>query len=104
MGFEKLADVLRGAREKFPGFGRRLKEALAVGRWDEAVGAQIAKHARALCVKDSVLWVEVDHPIWKSELLYRKQQILEILNERTAGQEAPLSDILFLDPFRRQRN
>jgi len=101
MAFEKLSEVLRGAREKFPGFGRRFKEALAVSRWDEAVGPQIARHAKSLCVKDGVLWVEVDHPIWKSELLHRKRQILEILNGRTAGEEAPLTDILFLDPFRR---
>jgi predicted nucleic acid-binding Zn ribbon protein len=76
-------------------------EAGALARWDVAVGPAIAKHTRAIKVQDSVIWVEVDHPIWKSELHHRKRQILAILNN-VAGpdetKEVPVSDILFLDP------
>jgi hypothetical protein len=52
-----------------------------------------------------VLWVEVEHPIWRSELHYRKKQILDILNGKTPsakpGLSAPreiLTDIIYIDP------
>lgn len=111
MGFQKLADILNLARKNFPALGKRIEEAEALARWEQAVGPQIARHARAIRVQDEVLWVEVDHPIWKSELHHRRRQILEILNTgRLRGAPAPgapasqapdripLKDILFLDP------
>lgn len=101
MGFNPLTDILRQIRAAYPSLAKRMKEAEAVSRWEAAVGAMIAKHARAIKVQDAVLWVEVDHPIWKSELHHRKRQILDILNGsagKSAEAETPLSDILFLDP------
>ncbi|MDR3608765.1 MAG: DUF721 domain-containing protein [Oligoflexia bacterium] len=109
MGFLKLTEILKQAQRKFPALSRRLDEAEALGRWELAVGPIIAKHSRALRVQDSMLWVEVDHPIWKSELHHRKRQILEILNKgRTADSPSPapgkslpdlppLTDIFFVD-------
>ena len=81
MAWDRLLDIIRKAQQKHPAFGRRIVEAEAVGRWEMAVGPQIAKHTSAVRVEDGVLWVEVDHPIWKSELHHRKHQILQILNE-----------------------
>ncbi len=83
-----------------------MQEVEAVGRWAIAVGPAIAKHTRALRVQDRVLWVEVDHPIWRSELHYRKRQILELLNEGRSGGLAgqlekarePIDDLFFVDP------
>jgi hypothetical protein len=80
MAFQSLIDILKKANQSYPLFSRRLEEAEALGRWQIAVGELIARHSRAIRVKDSILWVEVDHPIWKSELHYRKHQILQILN------------------------
>ena len=100
MGFERLIHILGKIQQKYPAFNKRLKEAEAVGRWDATVGAIIAKHARAFRVQDGVLWVEVDHSIWRSELHHRKHQILDALNAGipTESAEKPLTDILFLDP------
>lgn len=81
MSFDRLINILRQAQSRYPGFARRFEEAEALGRWPVAVGPAIAKHTRAMKVQDSVLWVEVDHPIWKSELHHRKHQILAILNQ-----------------------
>lgn len=47
--------------------------------------------------------VEVDHPIWRSELQYRKHQILENLN-KASEDGAVLDDIWFLDPGRKVKN
>lgn len=112
MAFDRLIDIIKKAAARNQAFSRRLEEAEAVARWETAVGPAIAKHSRAIRVQDKVLWVEVDHPIWKSELHHRKRQILEILNfgrpESTSGAvprpaslgpaKEILEDILFLDP------
>jgi predicted nucleic acid-binding Zn ribbon protein len=89
MSFLKLTDILKQAQKRFPGLAKRLDEAQALGRWEVAVGPAIAKHSRALRVQDGMLWVEVDHPIWKSELHHRKRQILEILNKNSDSPTQP---------------
>ena len=96
MGFEKLLDIIRRAQKRYPALEKRMVEASALARWEQAVGPIIAKHSRAIRVQDSVLWVEVDHPIWKSELHYRKRQILLILNQKSPKEI--LVDILYFDP------
>ena len=100
MGFERLSNLLGKIQAKYPALQKRLREAEAVGRWDATVGAMIAKHARAFRVHEGVLWVEVDHSIWRSELHHRKRQILDALNAGIPreSEEKPLIDILFLDP------
>jgi len=94
MSFDKLIEIIRKVQAKNPALSKRMAEAQALGRWEIAVGPIIAKHSRAIRVQDSVLWVEVDHPIWKSELHHRKRQILDILNQR---ENQALLDIFFVD-------
>ena len=96
---------LTTSQSSHPLFVRRIREAQALGRWAASVGPLISKHSRALFVKKEILWVEVDHPVWRAELHYRKQQILELLNptpssEQTAGSEPFLliTDLRFVDP------
>lgn len=107
MAFDRLLDILKKTRDRYPVLTKRIEEAEALARWEKAVGPAIAKHSRAIRVQDGILWVEVDHPIWKSELHHRKRQILDILNgaapatPNRPGLAAPkqiLSDLLFLDP------
>lgn len=105
MFLQSLVEIIKKAQERNPVFSQRLAEAEALGRWRIAVGEVIAKHSNAIRVKDGVLWVEVEHPIWRSELHYRKQQILDILNGKTPcaqkGLTPPqsiLKDIIYLEP------
>jgi predicted nucleic acid-binding Zn ribbon protein len=111
MPFESILEILAKARLRHPQFGKRLEEAEALGRWPLAVGPQIAKHTRALRVEKGVLWIEVDHPIWKSELHHRKRQVLELLNQGrpNANNSAKpilgparevISDLFLVDPRR----
>ncbi len=98
-GFERFRDILGKLQKNYPALSKRMKEAEAVVRWEPTVGAIIAKHARALSVKDRVLLVEVDHPIWKSELHHRKRQILDAMNVGLFEEGSqPLKDIYFMDP------
>jgi predicted nucleic acid-binding Zn ribbon protein len=103
-------DILRRLQQKNPVLKQRIAEASAFERWERAVGTQIARHTRAIRVQDGVLWIEVDHPIWKSELHHRKRQILALLNQTEpmpnpppAGPPIPapqeiIQDLLLLDP------
>lgn len=83
MSLQSILEIIKKAQERHPAFKQCIAEADALNRWDLAVGELIAKHAQAVRVKRGVLWVEVDHPIWKAELHYRKQQILDILNGKS---------------------
>ena len=96
MSFDSLLDIIKKVQSRNPAFKKRLEEAEALARWDVAVGPGIAKHSRAVRVQDSVLWIEVDHSIWKSELHHRKRQILEILNRDLNSKEV-LKDLFFID-------
>jgi predicted nucleic acid-binding Zn ribbon protein len=99
MSFTRLGEILEKVRKRHPKFAQRLTEAQALSRWEQAVGPQIAKHSQAIGVEDGVLKVEVNHPIWRSELHHRKAQILEILNgSGEGGERTVLKDILFVDP------
>jgi len=99
MGFDSLGDILKKVAARYPSLGRRLSEAGAVSKWPEAVGETIAKHARALKVIRDELWIEVDHPIWRSELHHRKRQILDRLNE-SLPDDAKVKDLKLVDPRR----
>lgn len=99
-GFQSVAQVLQKLGQTYPGFARRMKEIGALGHWEKAVGPAIAKHSRAIKIENGVLWVEVDHPTWKAELHYRKQQILEKLQALEGDPNGPksISDILLMEP------
>jgi predicted nucleic acid-binding Zn ribbon protein len=94
---DKIADILKRVAGRYPGFAKRIREAEALSGWEAAVGPAISKHSRAVRIDNGVLHVEVDHPIWKSELHHRKRQILELMNGKAAKGETPLTDLVFFD-------
>jgi predicted nucleic acid-binding Zn ribbon protein len=98
-GFDSLSDVLQKLASRYPSLGKRITEATAVSKWPEAVGETIAKHAHAMKVERSELWIEVDHPIWQSELHHRKRQILDRLNEGLS-EDAKVKDLKLIAPRR----
>ncbi|MBY0470593.1 DUF721 domain-containing protein [bacterium] len=100
MPFDSLSEILRLVQSKYPKLSKRIVEAGALSLWEKAVGPAIAKHTRALRVQEGVLWIEVDHPIWKSELHYRKKQILDRLNSAQKDENSsnpPISDLFLVD-------
>jgi len=100
VGFLKLTEILARLQKQYPPLGNRVKEAKSLIQWEEIVGPNIAKHSKAIRVENGILRVEVDHPIWKSELHHRKHQILERLNTPVIGAAANqilIRDIFFAD-------
>jgi len=52
----------------------------AVATWETIVGEPIAKHAKATKVAYGKLYVAVDSPAWRNELLFQKQELLDRVN------------------------
>ena len=46
-------------------------------RWNEVVGDDVAAHARLVSVRDGVLTVAVDDPIWATQLRYLETAVVE---------------------------
>jgi len=59
--------------------------------WDQIVGEQIARRARPLRLRQSVLEVQVDHPVWMQQLQMLKPKILEKINQQLPN--AGITDI-----------
>jgi predicted nucleic acid-binding Zn ribbon protein len=45
--------------------------------WIEVMGADVAGHARLISVRDGVLTVAVDDPIWATQLRYLETAVVE---------------------------
>jgi predicted nucleic acid-binding Zn ribbon protein len=78
--------VVRGLR----GPGAKAVAGLYAG-WEEAVGPQVAAHARPLVLDGGRLVVEVDEPGWATQLRYLERDLIERLAAHLAG--APLDAI-----------
>ena len=59
--------------------------------WADTVGPQIAARARPVRVREGILEVRVDHPVWMQQLQLLKPRLLARLNARLEGD--PLRDI-----------
>ena len=101
MSLFSFQDILRRLKERYPNLDARIEESEVVELWEACVGPTIAKHAKVIKVDKGELYVEVDHPTWKSELHFRKAQILEKL--RNTGKNFQPTD-LFLVEKKTQRN
>jgi predicted nucleic acid-binding Zn ribbon protein len=50
--------------------------------WEEIAGPMVAKHSRPARLNGNILYVEVDDPIWLSQLRYMKQDMLQKIDRR----------------------
>lgn len=94
---DRLSDILAILASRFPKLQTRLHEAGAIELWDSVVGPMIAKHARPIKVVERKLWIEVDHPAWKTELLFRKSQILAEIQKRQGITEEVITDFFWIE-------
>ena len=67
MNQEKISDGI---------FNVKINEA-----WEKSVGKNVYKYTKSVNLKDNILYIEVDNPILKQEILYSKQKIIDMLNE-----------------------
>jgi predicted nucleic acid-binding Zn ribbon protein len=76
---EKIQDILDRTLQQL-GLAERMKEADVVRRFGEIVGGDIAARAEAVSIREGKLVVKVASPVWRQELNYSKQEIIEALN------------------------
>jgi len=75
-----LKQVLNKILNSTPGLKQGLKDARMIEAWAPAVGETISKHTQAKQVRNKTMIIDVDHPVWKQELLANKQMALQKLN------------------------
>src|SRR5262245_35075817 len=70
-----LVESLEGVVKSLRGPSRRAVGGL-FGRWDEAVGEQVAQHVRPVKLDGGVLSVEVDDPAWATQVKFLAPTII----------------------------
>jgi predicted nucleic acid-binding Zn ribbon protein len=73
---DSVDDVVRSLR----GTGAR-SLAGVFARWEEAVGPQVAAHARPASLADGCLVIDVDHPTWATQLRFLEADLLRRLRD-----------------------
>ena len=89
---ESIRDILNRTLQRM-GFTERLKETEAVRRFKEIVGENVAAQAEAVSIKDGRLQVRVASPVWRQQLNFTKQEMIESIN--TALGDKVVTDIYF---------
>ena len=75
-----MSDALDGVVRSLRGPSRKAVSGV-FGRWDEAVGVQVAGHVRPLKLDEGTLVVEVDDPAWATQVKFLSSMIIERLGE-----------------------
>lgn len=65
---------------KSGGMEKGIKQKEAVFVWDKTVGRKIALQAKAIKVESGNIFVKVRSPVWRTELLLMKKEIIGKLN------------------------
>lgn len=79
-GAESLQNLLEAAVAEL-GLSEKLLEARIMLAWDEAAGP-LASRARPLKIRHGKLEVAVASPVWRTQLNFVKQEIVDRLNAR----------------------
>ena len=83
---EHIADVLKqlfSERE----WEEHLQTCLPLLRWQELVGAKIAKQSQPEFFKDGVLQVRVENSVWLNHLRFLGEELRQKLNKKLSPQE-----------------
>jgi predicted nucleic acid-binding Zn ribbon protein len=89
----RLGDVLHEVLGPL-GFEEALRAERAVTAWPRAVGDRLSRVARAAECRGGVLRVECDSPVWRQELQYHRETILQRLEEECG--ERLVRDLVFV--------
>ena len=62
-----------------------LREETAIQRlaaeWDQVVGSALAAQTAKITVGGGVVWLELNSPTWKNELLYNRERLRQRMND-----------------------
>lgn len=93
---EPIADTLDGVLERL-GLARAVERHDVFREWEQRVGPEIARVARAHRVDGETLIVRVENSAWLNELSLRQNELLQRLN--AGRRETKIGRLIFrLDP------
>lgn len=75
-----LNSILKKIFSQNPDLGKGVHEAKILELWPRAMGEPISRHARAVQIKGSTLFIAVEQPVWRQELHSNKMLALQKLN------------------------
>jgi predicted nucleic acid-binding Zn ribbon protein len=64
----------------------KLNQANIIGNWEKLVGPLFSKHTKQLYFSGSRLFLEIDSPAVRNELIMQKSNLLEKINEWLDGE------------------
>lgn len=72
----------------------KLDEVKLIGSWEKVTGKLIMKYTRDIYIKNRKLYIRIDSPALKNELMYSRSHMVDSLN-REAGSTV-IDEIVFL--------
>ncbi len=89
---QSLGDALKLLVQSL-GIEKQVEQYKIFDVWNEVVGQQVAKVAQPERLQNGVLIVSVNNAPWRSELTFRKKEILEKIHQQTNS--TSITDIKF---------
>ena len=80
------------------GIARRIKEAGIAPEWPNLVGPEIAAHTEVSKLHAGTLFVAVEDPAWRQELIFQKEMIRQKINDVLGEGEMLIREIIFSGP------
>ena len=90
---EHIAGALKKLVKK-QGMEKELNQQKAIDVWGKVVGKKIKEHTEPIEVRYGVLTVKTSSPIWRQELQFQKDKIVESINKKLI--KANIKDIRFI--------
>lgn len=72
----------------------KLLETRLIDSWKSVTGKVISRHTRNIYIHKKKLFVKIDSPAIKNELIYRRQKIMDLLHEKVG--KKVVDEIIFL--------
>lgn len=82
---QRAGDALKVLLATTP-LGQRLKEHDLLTNWQQVVGPALAAHVERLWFKDGVVYLTLDHPMWREECRYNAQELVAAFNAHAGSQ------------------
>jgi predicted nucleic acid-binding Zn ribbon protein len=89
---QNIGDVIKEFLKELH-IDEKLKEISVINSWEEVIGARIARSTSKIFVKNKVLFVYLNSPIIRNELMMLKSNIIKSLNEKVGNNV--ITDIVF---------
>ena len=90
---EKLKTVLEKILQE-TGNQEAVTQGRAITLWPKAAGKEISKVTEATYLKKGVIFVKTENPVWRNELIFQKEEIINKINSLL--KKKTIKDIKFI--------